>query len=150
MRYEKEFQKIEEDEERLEDLVSEFKDICNCLEKSLDESRKSELYTDLIQLILRISDYMLRSNKKVKERIDETMGGKVLELESERLLKKGRYEGRQEGRREGRQEGRREGGEIKLFELIKKKLAKGKDIDTIADELEESVEEVKRLMDKLN
>jgi hypothetical protein len=98
MRYEKEFQKIEEDEERLEDLVSEFKDICNCLEKSLDESRKSELYTDLIQLILRISDYMLRSNKKVKERIDETMGGKVLELESERLIKKGRREGRQEGR----------------------------------------------------
>jgi predicted transposase YdaD len=70
------------------------------------------------------------------------MGGKVLELESERLIKKGRYEGRKEGRREG--------GEVKLVELIKKKLAKGKDIDTIADELEESVEEVKRLMDKLN
>jgi predicted transposase YdaD len=62
------------------------------------------------------------------------MGGKVLELESERLIKKGRREGR----------------EIKLVELIKKKLAKGKDIDTIADELEESVEEVKRLMDKLD
>jgi predicted transposase YdaD len=77
---------------------------------------------------------MLRSNKKVKERIGETMGGKVLELESERLIKKGRREGR----------------EIKLVELIKKKLAKGKDIDTIADELEESVEEVKRLMDKLD
>jgi hypothetical protein len=41
---------------------------------------------------------MLRSNKKMKERIDETMGGKVLELESERLIKKGRREGRQEGR----------------------------------------------------
>jgi hypothetical protein len=37
---------------------------------------------------------MLRSNKKVKERIDETMGGKVLELESERLIKKGKQEER--------------------------------------------------------
>jgi predicted transposase YdaD len=38
----------------------------------------------------------------MKERIGETMGGKVLELESERLIKKGRREGRREGRQEGR------------------------------------------------
>lgn len=44
------------------------------------------------------------------------------------------------GRQEGIQEGIQEGQQEKLEELIKRKLKKGKSIDVIAEELEESRE----------
>ena len=59
-------------------------------------------------------------------------------------------EEREEGRLEGRLEGKLEGEENKLVDLIRKKLAKGKDIATIADEVEETEDVVKQLMEKHN
>ena len=49
------------------------------------------------------------------------MGGKVLELESERLMRIGREEGRAEGRNEGKAE-----GELLLSRLIIKLISLGK------------------------
>ena len=51
---------------------------------------------------------------------------------------------------EERAEGRLEGREENLVNLICKKIAKGKDIATIADEVEETEEVVKQLMEKHN
>ena len=48
-------------------------------------------------------------SKEVRERLGGVMGGKVLELESERLLRIGREAGREEGHEAGRQEGRAQG-----------------------------------------
>lgn len=42
------------------------------------------MYTNLNKLITKISDYICRDEDVVRERLGETMGGKVLELESER------------------------------------------------------------------
>ena len=50
---------------------------------------------------------------------------------------------------EAKEEGISEGVEQNLLSLIGKKLAKGKTIEQIADEVEESVERVQELMDKL-
>ena len=57
-------------------------------------------------------------------------------------------EEREEGRLEGRLESRLEGEENKLVEQICKKLAKGKNVAIIADEVEETEEIVKQLMEK--
>ena len=51
----------------------------------ITEAGRSELFSDLIGLITRISDYIFRNEEKVRKGIGEIMGGKVLELESERL-----------------------------------------------------------------
>ena len=40
---------------------------------------------DLNKLIIKISDYICQNEEKVRKGVDEIMGGKVLELESERL-----------------------------------------------------------------
>jgi len=48
--------------------------------------------------------------------------------------------------REGRQEGRQEGENQKLAEQITKKLAKGKSVAVIADELEETEETIERMI----
>ena len=57
------------------------------------------------------------------------MGGKVLELRSERLRAEGREEGleegREEGRKEGREEGREEGIKSEKIASIKKLMKNG-------------------------
>ena len=50
---------------------------------------------------------------------------------------------------EAREEGREEGREEVLRDQVKKKIAKGKSIETIADELEVSVDEIRDLYDEL-
>ncbi|MBR7147750.1 MAG: hypothetical protein IKD13_02870 [Firmicutes bacterium] len=56
-----------------------------------------------------------------------------------RARKDGLAEGRAEGRAEGLAEGRAEGDILRLILQITKKLAKGKDIVTIAEEREEDI-----------
>lgn len=51
---------------------------------------------------------MLEDHKAMKKGVKDIMGGKVLELSSEKLIKKGRAEGRAEGRTEGEIKGRLE------------------------------------------
>ena len=92
MRFEKLLPDIYQDAEKLNLLLTEYEDIRLRLETELYEEGKSVLYEDLIHLIILISDHMIKS-REVKERLGDIMGGKVLELESERLLRIGREEG---------------------------------------------------------
>ena len=82
------------------------------LEKELSETEKSELYTDLTKLIVKISNYIFREEEAVRKGLGDIMGGKVLELESERLKAEGQAIGRAEGRAEGQAIGRAEGQAI--------------------------------------
>ena len=52
---------------------------------------------------------------------------------------------RTEGRAEGRTEGRTEGELFKVISQICRKLIKGKDVETIADELEEEPEQIEEI-----
>ena len=72
-----------------------------------DGSREFDL--NLTDLINKIMAYLCRKSDKNRERLGEIMGGKVLELASDRLRAEGRMEGREEGRAEGRAEGRIKG-----------------------------------------
>lgn len=56
---------------------------------------------------------------------------------------------REEAYTEGLSQGREEGREYKLIEQLKKKLSKGKSPEVIADELEESVETIQKLIASL-
>ncbi len=50
-----------------------------------------------------------------------------------------------DAREEGREEGRSQGEILKLISQICRKLVKGKDIETIADELEEEPEQIEEI-----
>ena len=68
----------------------------------------ADLYLRLVELTKEISDYMLRREEAARKRIgDVVMGGKVLELEVDRMLERGRQIGLEEGHRTGLEEGRR-------------------------------------------
>ena len=71
------------------------------------------MYTDLTKLIIKIADYIFREEDNVRKRIGDIMGGKVLELESERLKAEGKAIGRAEGEAIGQIQ-----GEARLGSLI--------------------------------
>ena len=90
MRYEKSLNEISQDSDKLTALLKDYEDIRIRLEKELFERNQSVLYADLVNLITKISDYILRKETIIKKGIGDAMGGKVLELESERLIKIGK------------------------------------------------------------
>ncbi len=87
----------------IRDINMDFK--TNCLNRQAQGEGKLELYVNLMGLTKKIADYLCRKSDKNRERLGEIMGGKVLELESDRLKAEGRMEGRAEGRMEGHAEG---------------------------------------------
>jgi len=62
---------------------------------------EERICADLNKLMMSISDYLLREEAEARKGVDEIMGGKVLELYSEQLLRQGKEEGIKEGREEG-------------------------------------------------
>ena len=130
MRYEDAAHTIGEDSEKLQGLLREYEDIRINLEKELSTAGRSELYTDLNKLIIRISNYIFREEEKVRKGVDEVMGGKVLQLESERLREEGMAIGKAEGKAEG---------EARLSALINRLILEGR-----SDEIQKVVTDVNR------
>ena len=130
MRYDDAAHTIGEDSEKLQGLLKEYEDIRINLEKELSTAGRSELYTDLNKLIIRISNYIFREEEKVRKGVDEVMGGKVLQLESERLREEGMAIGKAEGKAEG---------EARLSALINRLILEGR-----SDEIQKVVTDVNR------
>lgn len=130
MRYEDAAHTIGKDSEKLQGLLKEYEDIRINLEKELSTAGRSELYTDLNKLIIRISNYIFREEEKVRKGVDEVMGGKVLQLESERLREEGMAIGKAEGKAEG---------EARLSALINRLILEGR-----SDEIQKVVTDVNR------
>ena len=93
IRYEKQKRELEENTEKLEELLEEYRLIEQHLEDELLEKGKEKEYRDLIELITRIADYIFSDAGKAKKGIGDVMGGTVLELESDRLIKQGIEQG---------------------------------------------------------
>ena len=72
-----------------------------------------------------------------------------IRLEREDAFEDGRKAGKEEGREEGRAEGIGLGEDRKLMNQVKAKLEKNKSIDQIADELEETVSVIQKIIAEL-
>ena len=46
-----------------------------------------------VELVIRIADYVFRDKEKVRKGFGDVMGGKVLELESDKLIQRGLEQG---------------------------------------------------------
>ena len=84
-----------------------------------------------------VMDIIVRANERVFKEVRGSMCDALVELMQDVIDEKF-AEGKLEGRIEG------------LLDQIRKKVAKGKTIEQIADELEESVENIQSLMSKIN
>ena len=91
------------------------------LVKEVSGADKAALYMDLNKLIIKIADYICQSEEVVRKGIGDVMGGKVLELESERL----RAEGEKIGEIKGEIRGEAK-GEERLSILINRLILDGR------------------------
>ena len=101
MRYEKNIHEMSENPELFQCLLNEYEEIRTNLVKELSGADKAALYMDLNKLIIKIADYICQSEEVVRKGIGDVMGGKVLELESERLRAEGEIRGEIRGEAKG-------------------------------------------------
>ena len=121
MRYEKNIHEMSENPELFQCLLNEYEEIRTNLVKELSGADKAALYMDLNKLIIKIADYICQSEEVVRKGIGDVMGGKVLELESERL----RAEGEKIGEIKGEIRGEAK-GEERLSILINRMILDGR------------------------
>ena len=117
MRYEKDIHEMSENPEMFQSLLNDYEEIRINLERELSGADKTALYMNLNKLIIKIADYICRNEKTVRKGIGEIMGGKVLELESERLKAEGEAIGQARGEAIGQIQ-----GENRLGSLISRLL----------------------------
>ena len=101
MRYQKQFDDMEADKSKRQIMLSELDAINARLADFAKGANILSVYADLMQLSQQIADYMLKKQPKTKKEVRKIMGGKLLELHSEKMIKKGKREGLKEGRKEG-------------------------------------------------
>ena len=118
--------------------MEEFEEICAKMEQLVQENKMTELESRIIvELSKKVVDNIAKKYKKITRGVERVMGGKVIETEAKKMYNRGIKIGEENGRNEG------------LKDLIKKKLAKGKDIAQIADEIEESEDTVLDLIKQI-
>ena len=84
MRYEKTAHDMSEKPELFQEMLNEYEEIRHRLEIESATEKISGMYSDLITLMVKISDHIFRNEEKIRKGIGETMGGQVLELASEK------------------------------------------------------------------
>ena len=128
--HEANFTRYNEDKTALKKLIGEFTEIRRQLSELAEAGKITEFENrTIVELSKKVIDNIARKYEKITEGVDRFMGGHVIETEAKRILNRGRNE--------------------KLKEQIEKKLAKGKSISQIADEVEETEETVLKLMNEI-
>lgn len=120
-------------------ILREYSEFVEILRKH-QRTGSPDAYKNAIEECMKtgiLADYL---KKKGSEVVNMLIAEYDYDLDVEVQREEAYAAGRQEGIQEGIQEGRQEGQQEKLEELIKRKLKKGKSIDVIAEELEESRE----------
>lgn len=97
LRYEKDKERINKKETELYELLGEYECIVQELDKLFCAQERGSVYGRLLELIKKITDYIFEKQDSVRKGIGDIMGGKVLELQTDKALEEGREEGREEG-----------------------------------------------------
>ena len=90
-----------------------------------------------------LADYLMRKGSEVVNMLLD-------EYDYETDIEVQREEAREEGRKQGEEEGRKQGTLQKTCALIQKKLEKGKTISKIADDLEDTEENIAHLIEEFH
>lgn len=103
MRYKRELPKIADNHELAEQLVAECAGLRADLEAATLGQGEPLLYEQLLELIIRVNDYLLASQDDLRKKVHMTMGGEVIEFAYERVerLEREAAEAREQGIEQG-------------------------------------------------
>lgn len=133
IKYEQE-KDLDTDREKWKEFLDECKKIESYLEENFLEKGNEKSYRDMVELIIRIADHVFRDNEKVRKGFGDVMGGKVLELESDKLIQRGIEQGLEQGIEQGI------AMERKNTELVRRK----------AEEAEAEIQRLRKLLEERN
>ena len=133
IRYEKMKQQLENDDVLREKLFQEYKMIAKYLEQRLLNHGLEKEFRDIRELISKIVEHSFSESKNVRKGLGEIMGGQVLELESDRLIKKGEQLGEARGKEIGKELG------AEQMASLTKKLLKENRLDDLKRCIEDPV-----------
>ena len=133
IKYEQE-KDLDTDSEKWKEFLDECKKIESYLEENFLKKGNEKSYRDMIELIIRIADHVFRDNEKVRKGFGDVMGGKVLELESDKLIQRGIEQGLEQGIEQGI------AMERKNTELVRRK----------AEEAEAEIQRLRKLLEERN
>ena len=121
-------------------ILREYSEFVEILRKH-QQTDSSDAYKNAIEECMKagiLADYLKKKGSEVVNML-------IAEYDYDLDVEVQREEAYAAGKEEGREEGQKE----KLQEQVKRKLEKGKSVDTIAEELEESREEISRIIKRL-
>lgn len=153
MRYEKSREKLEKDPEELRELLQEYEKIAGKLEDSLLGRGREAQHRYLVEVIIRISDYIFANSEKTRKGVNAAMGGEVLDLKTDKLIDEIRQDVKEKVRDEVKEEVRDEvkeevKNEVKM-EIVVYMLKKGiNTLEEIADSTDLSLEQVKKIKEE--
>lgn len=141
MRYEKSRTEIEKDATKLQSLLDEYAAIVKKLKADVLHKGREVQYNYLMEVIKRIADYIFSNFQIAKEGMDEVMGGKVLELETDKVIKKIRDKYKDEIKAEIKDEAKEE--------IAIRMLKRGRNtLEEIVDDTGLPLERVKRIKEE--
>ena len=134
--FENELPKLNKSEESLNEFIRMYNEIFDKLEDEQQAGTLSALsLSAIIKLTYSVAYKITMKQDNVQKKVGDVMGGKVLDLPEFRIYDQGKAEGKAEG------------SELKLIQMICRKMEKGKTIAIIAEELEEKEDEIKKIYD---
>lgn len=137
MRYEKSREKLDKNPEELRELLQEYEKIAGKLEDSLLGRGREAQHRYLVEVIIRISDYIFANSEKTRKGVNAAMGGEVLDLKTDKLINEIRQDVKEEVR-----------DEVKM-EIVVYMLKKGiNTLEEIADSTNLSLEQVKKIKEE--
>ena len=83
LRYEHFLKSNKTNEEKVQLLLEDYREINQRLTKTAEQEKKSKLYRDMICLIQQIADYVIPKENKIRKGIGEIMGGNIITLPSD-------------------------------------------------------------------
>ena len=105
LRYESFLKSNSNNPKKVDKLLGDLEAIC----QRLLQIQETEMYSNLVNLIKQIADYVIPKENPVRERIGEVMGGQVLMLKSEEIRQEGIAQGITQGIAQGITQGIEEG-----------------------------------------
>ena len=136
-RYEKSREKLEKNPKELRELLQEYEKIAGKLEDSLLGRGREAQHRYLVEVIIRISDYIFANSEKTRKGVNAAMGGEVLDLKTVKLINEIRQDVKEEVR-----------DEVKM-EIVVYMLKKGiNTLEEIADSTNLSLEQVKKIKEE--
>ena len=132
--YEKNFPEYESDEEKLQELMTEYQHIVSRLNDCTESGVINEYEKKtVIAMSKKVLEALTVKYSKVQEGVGKIMGGKILNYEAKDILNQGIEKGIEKGR------------EV----LVQKKLERGESVEKIADDLVEEVAVIEEIIAKL-